>query len=494
MTTETSIHGDFDWSPLARAGQRLAILGLGLFAVFAPHSVAAGSIGVALAGLGWVIRTVGRATLGLQRSKFDLIILLSLLWTIVSSALSEEPRISLIKLRSSWAVFIFYVARAVVTRKTAVILVLILIVSASSGVIVSIYDLVRGRGIVVESLSSSSPFQEAVLQRGDTVWRVAGRRVYSVEDVNQILKSMSPGTPFSISIISQGEHVDREGLIITSAQQRDPSPSGLKGSERSHRFRASGWTRHYETFAELLQMVAQLALGLGLAHFRNHGFNKYSRLAFVAAGLLALGIGLTAMRTVVIAFVLAAMVIAWRSLRGIPKAVFTLALFLVLAFSAVVVWQTRARAAMILSDPSSSLRYQVARVGLSRVFIHPVFGHGMDAMKKHWNEWGFPGTDMLHLHSTPLQLAFDRGLPMLFIWVWLMVAFWVEVARAEKHASDRGDTNAYGILLGTLGALSGFLLSSFVNYNFGDGEAVMLLWFLLGLAMVVRRNGEKVVQ
>jgi putative inorganic carbon (HCO3(-)) transporter len=200
------------------------------------------------------------------------------------------------------------------------------------------------------------------------------------------------------------------------------------------------------------------------------------------------------MRTVVIAFVLAAMLIAWRSLRGVPKAVFTFALFLVLAFSAVVVWQTRASTAMMLSDPSSSLRYEVARVGLSRVLVHPLFGHGMDAMKKHWTEWGFPGTDMLHLHSTPLQLAFDRGLPMLFIWAWLMVAFWLEVARAEKHASDTGDTNAYGILLGILGALSGFLLSSFVNYNFGDGEAVMLLWFLLALAMVIRREGENSVK
>jgi hypothetical protein len=177
-------------------------------------------------------------------------------------------------------------------------------------------------------------------------------------------------------------------------------------------------------------------------------------------------------------------------LRGVPKAVFTLALLFLLAFGAIIVWQTRAPEALMFSDPSSSLRYQVARVGLSRVFVHPVFGHGMDAMKKHWNEWGFPGKDMLHLHSTPIQLAFDRGLPMLFLWAWLMIAFWIEVARAEKRASDRGDTNAYGISLGILGGLTGFLLSSFVNYNYGDGEAVMLLWFLLGLAMVLGRDLE----
>ena len=97
------------------------------------------------------------------------------------------------------------------------------------------------------------------------------------------------------------------------------------------------------------------------------------------------------------------------------KLVFTFALFFVVAFGAVVVWQTRDRNALSLGDPSSSLRFQVARVGLSRIAIHPIFGHGMDAMKEHWTEWGFPGKDMLHLHSTPLQLAFDRGLPMLLL-------------------------------------------------------------------------------
>jgi hypothetical protein len=44
-------------------------------------------------------------------------------------------------------------------------------------------------------------------------------------------------------------------------------------------------------------------------------------------------------------------------------------------------------------------------------------------------------------------------------------------------------------LLGALGALSGFLLSSLVNYNYGDAEVAMLFWWLMGAAMVVA--GEK---
>jgi O-antigen ligase len=181
-------------------------------------------------------------------------------------------------------------------------------------------------------------------------------------------------------------------------------------------------------------------------------------------------------------------------LRGTLKIVFTFALFFVLAFGAVVVWQTRDRNALLLGDPSSSLRMQVARVGLSRIPIHPIFGHGMDAMQKHWNEWGFPGKDMLHLHSTPLQLAFDRGLPMLALWLWMMSAFWLTIARDEKRAADFSDTNCHGILLGTLGALTGFLASSLVNYNYGDAEVVMMFWFLMGIATLTDCTDSTSVQ
>ena len=468
-------------SPRGRVGQLIALAGLGIYVLCAPHSIAASAIGVGVAGFGWVIRTIGMRSLGLKWSKFDFIILLLLLWTVASALLSEEPRISIAKLQASWCVFLFYLARAVLTKRSALVFVALLIFSGSVGALYSGFDLLRGRGVVIESIAAESPFQRVGVQPGDTIWRVAGRRVYSVEDIERELQRAPLNTAFNVGIISRGEQVERP---LTLNQL---SSAGVTGSERNHRFRASGWTRHYETFAELLQMIAQLALGLALAHLRNHGPNRYFRVAILAAALLTTGLVFTAMRTVIIAFVIGASIIALRSLRGTSKVVFTFALFFVLAFGAVVVWQTRDRNALLLGDPSSSLRWEVARVGLSRIPVHPIFGHGMDAMKLHWNEWGFPGKDMLHLHSTPLQLAFDRGLPVLALWLWLMIAFWLFVARAERNAADRSDTHTYGILLGTLGALTGFLASSLVNYNYGDAEVAMLFWFLMGVSHGLHR-------
>lgn len=475
--------------PLAVLGQRTALAGLVLYVAFAPHSVAASAIGVALAGIGWLLRIVSTGSLGLRWSKFDLIILLSVLWTVASSLLSEEPRISLLKLQSLWVVFLFYVARAIVTKRSALGLAALLIVSGCVGALYGAFDLARGRGVVVESITPGSPFHRVGIQTGDTIWSLNRTRVYSVEEIERILRSASPGTPFTVGIISRGENVERPGLVITAAEHG--LMSGLTGDARSHRFRASGWTRHYVTFAGMLQMIALLALGIALANLRNHGPNKYFRVTLIATAILTMGIVFTAMRTVVVAFVIGAAVMAWRSLRGGYKIAFTFALFFVLAFGAVVVSQTRARDALFLGDDSSSLRGEVARVGLSRILIHPVFGHGMDAMKLHWNEWGFPGRDMLHLHSTPLQLAFDRGLPMLALWLWLVTAFWFYIARGEKGARDLSDTNSYGLLLGILGALTGFLASSLVNYNYGDAEAAMMFWWLMGLGVVLASHEKR---
>lgn len=464
-------------------GQRIAVAGLLIYVAFAPHSVAASAIGVAIAGIGWVLRSIQTRSLGLSRSKFDLVIVLSLVWTALSAFLSEEPSISIAKLTSVWSVFIFYLTRAVITRRSALCLVGVLILSGCVGTLYSAFDLIRGRGVVVESIAARSPFQRVGVLAGDTIWRVGGERVFSLAEIDEFLRRAPANTSLTVSIISQGEHVERPGLVLTATEQQSASPSGLTGSVRSHRFRASGWTRHYETFAEVIQIIAQLALGFALAHLRNHGANKHFKIAALAAALLTLGLAFTAMRTVIVAFAIGACVVAWRSLRGAHKVVFVFVLFFVIAFGAVVVSQTRARNALALGDPSSMLRFQVARVGLSRIALHPVFGHGMDAMKRHWTEWGFPGKDMLHLHSTPLQLAFDRGLPMLVLWLWMMALFWTEIAAGEKRASDMSDTHVYGILLGGLGGLTGFLASSLVNYNYGDGEVAMLFWWLMGVCV-----------
>lgn len=469
----------------AALGQTIANLGLVLYAVFAPHSIAGAEIALGIAGLGWLFRTLATGSLGVGRTKFDLPIWLFAALTIASSLLSEEPGISIAKLQSVCVLFLFYITQALVTRRTAILLVCVMIVSGIGGTLFSVFDLARGRGVIVESIKNDSPLRQVHVEAGDAIWRVNGKRVYSIADIDAALKAAPADKTLAVSVISRGEHVERPGLIVTEKLKQQETPAGITGTERTHRFRASGWTRHYETFSEILQILALLALGLAFAQLRNHGPKLRFKLAAAASAILALGIALTAMRSVLVAFAIGASVILLRAARGKTRLFGAAALGLVLAFGALFVWQTRAEDALALRDSSSSLRLTVARVGAARILLHPVFGHGMDAVHKHWNEWGFPGDQMLGLHSTPLQLAFDRGLPALLCWLWLILLFWLTTIRAERQARDKADTNSYGVLLGATGAIAGFFASSLVNYNFGDAEVALVFWWLMGIVVVL---------
>lgn len=481
---------------------KVAVLGLFLFAVFAPHSIAGAELSLAIGAAGWIFRTLVTRRTGFHRTRLDLPILLFVLWTVASALLSAEPHISITKLQSIHVFLTFYLTQAVATRRTAILMVSLMILSGVAGTFFSIYDLARGRGIVVTALAPDSPFRrieartgnsdaesKISLSNGDTIWRVGGEKIYSAQELDGVIKHAPLNQLLSVSVITHGEHAEWPGILVTQRLHESTTPSGIQGTARLHRFRASGWTKHYEYFAEILQILSQLALGLALANFQNHGANRRFKLALIATGILAFGIAFTAMRTVLVAFAIGGCVVVWRTTKGAAsRFLVTAAIAFIFSFGVVVVWQTRATHSLSLQDDSASLRMRVARVGLERVLLHPVFGHGMDAVKNHWSEWGFPGSEMIHLHSTPLQLAFDRGLPAVVFWLWLMFAFWRIVTDGERITRDTGDTNRHGVLLGATGALAGFFVSSMVNYNFGAGVVALVFWWLMGITVALNRD------
>ena len=470
----------------SRFSRYVWVTGFLLYAIFAPHSIAGAEIALALVALGWLIRTITTGRTLFRRTSLDLPIWLFLGWTVLSALFSEEPGISLPKLQSICVIFLFYLTQSLVTRRTALLIATLMIASAGAGALWSIYDIARGRGVMIEELASDSPFHEFQLGANDAVWRVNGIRVYSTAEIDEAIRQRRTGERLPLSLITRGEHAERSGFIVTDEMKARQSPSGIKSMGRTHRFRASGWTRHYETFSETLQILAQLALGLALARLqRRTGERRLAYLALAATALLIVGIALTAMRTVLVAFIVGATVIALRAARGRSRLIVACIIVGVLALGTFTVWRTRMTGAFLLEDQSATLRLQVARNGLSRIPFHPVFGHGMDAVKNHWTEWGFPGTNIIHLHSTPLQIAFERGLPALIFWLWLMALCWWLAARGEKLFRDFTDANRHGLLLGATGSIAGFFFSSLVNYNFGDAEVALVFWWLMGTVVTL---------
>jgi hypothetical protein len=484
-----------------RSGLRLidtaALAGFLIYAMAAPHSIAGAWIGISIVVLAWLIRTILTRRTGLKRTALDLPLWLFFGWTVLSSIFSIEPRQSIPKLINVATFLMFYLVQAMLTRRMAIAVAITLIASASAGVLWGVGELIIGRGVIVAELSNNSGLRlDTPLQAGDVVWRVNGQRVSSSAEIDQMIRATPSGQRARLSVISHGEHVEWPGVLVTDEMRRAPSPSGIVGGGRTHNFRASGWTRHYETFAEVLQLIGQLAFAFAVVRWRSvspaKGSSRRMSLPLILAAaaflILAIGIALTAMRTTLLAFAFGMFVVAWRISASKKQRIGFAALgILILLLGIGVVWRTRAHGALSLQDPSASSRVQVAKVAAQRVILHPLFGHGMDAMHEHWNEWGFPGKDMLDAHSTPIQIAFDRGLPGLGMWLWLMCVFYRLAAQTEKRL--RGESPAiHGLAVGIIGALAGFLLSSLVNYNFGDSEVALLLWWMMGAVVIIDKE------
>jgi O-antigen ligase len=127
---------------------------------------------------------------------------------------------------------------------------------------------------------------------------------------------------------------------------------------------------------------------------------------------------------------------------------------------------------------------------------HLLIGIGMDSIKKRAKQWGlFDGgrIPMGHMHSNFLQIALERGIPALLLWL----AFLFIYARTLWRRIREGTNVPWmerGILLGALGGLVGFFVSGVVHYNWGDSEVVMVLYFVMGLTLALNRMLTSEVQ
>ena len=88
----------------------------------------------------------------------------------------------------------------------------------------------------------------------------------------------------------------------------------------------------------------------------------------------------------------------------------------------------------------------------------------------------------MHLHNVPVQIAAERGLPALAIWVWfiaLVVRGLLQKLRASPHRA---------LAAGGLAAVAGMLAAGMFEYNFGDSEFLMLFLVLITLPFAVDRT------
>ncbi len=459
---------------ITRRANRGLMVGMMLFALSLPHSIAASYISLSLCAVSWVIRDFSARKFHFTGTPIDKALLGFIALTIISSLLSIERNTSLSKSRSLIVFGVIYLIASNVSKRAIHVLLMLILVSSSAGVIFSLGEKIFGRGMVVTSINEDSPLRTSNLQSGDVIWMIGRTRIRSLEAANQFIKNASANTTLEIEALHDGDPLP-VSLLVTDEIKSRVNPLGVNVDGASRRFRVSGFSRHFLTYAEQLQILGLLIFGFFLVP------SPRRSLALSLFPFFSLALILTASRAVIASY-LAAVVITVLLTASRRVAIITIAaVILTAAIASYAVVSTRNQSAMNFGDDSSSRRIGYMKAGLRLIPQHPFFGVGMDAHKKHWNEWGFPGDYITHTHSTPIQIAMDRGLPALFCLGWFLFGIgWLSWRKYKETKS--------ALALGTLAAVIGFSLSSFFNYNFGDSEVVLLLLFLVGLVNAEART------
>ncbi|MEO6726858.1 MAG: O-antigen ligase family protein [Blastocatellia bacterium] len=479
-------------STVARWLNRALILFLFLFAISLPHSIAAAQISLGAGMILWLARDVVMQRFHLAHTPIDLPLLCFAGLTVLSSVFSVEPSISLPKLKGLVLFGTIYLMATNLRSRSVHLMVGLLIVSSLLGVGFSLVEKLWGRGMIITTIDVDSPLSGSDLRPGDVIWMIGRHRVFSTEAADAVIRRERAGKQIEIEALHAGDPVPVK-LTVTDELKAKSNPLGITTSGRSRQFRVSGFSRQFLTYAEQMQMLALLVYGgiltslaASLRQKRKRGSWLWIQLYAVLFVLFGLALVLTASRAVIAAAIGALLIVS----VSVGRRALLIALMAALVLGALgvyVIGSARRQTTTSFSDDSTARRIGYMRAGLRVIPQHPLLGVGMDSHKRHWQEWGFPGSYVTHTHSTPIQIAMDRGLPALACYCWLIAAMLIVAWRGFKRANQESNIFNASLMLGAFGALIGFSLSSLTNYNFGDSEVLMLLLFIVGLLLAANR-------
>ncbi len=475
---------------------RIAFFFLILMTLSAPHSIAATQTAWLIGMAVWLVRLASGPRKPLKLRTIDIALWGLFGWSLVSSLFSYEPAVSLDRMRGVSVFLIFYfVAGNIRHRRAAYFLSFALIFSCIVNVLWMPIERIFGRGVEIHQLSSDGAALRAKMKDGDTILTVNGKKVRSPEAIVTEIETTGSG---KIKLYRQ----DYDVVVDVGSADLGMLPNaeeklGIGSWKTSRNWRSAGFFGHYTTYAEALQLIASLALGLLVAGFlsaRGQGLRpeqKYARRTFIllsgTVAAMCVVLLMTVTRGSQLAFAISGFVIF---LIGAKRKWFGIGLAVGVSLAAVgllVVQQTREKGFFDPTDDSTLYRFTMWRDGLriwSESIRNMTFGVGMDSIQKHWQEWNmFDGGKMPlgHFHSTPIQLLTERGLPAVLFWFAVLISYSVTILKPLRVRAATLDWRSAGILLGCFGGMCGFVVSGIAHYNLGDQEVAMIFFFLMAL-------------
>jgi O-antigen ligase len=139
-------------------------------------------------------------------------------------------------------------------------------------------------------------------------------------------------------------------------------------------------------------------------------------------------------------------------------------------------------------DLTVSDRFAMVRAGTQIVEAYPLVGVGPNMIEHIYPQYRDSGAveeTVSHLHNVPLQIAAERGLPALALWLWFVGAVIAGAVTLFRHAPRDGPLRF--LSAAALGSAVAMLAAGMTEHNFGDSEFQILFLVLITLPFAVTR-------
>ena len=174
-------------------------------------------------------------------------------------------------------------------------------------------------------------------------------------------------------------------------------------------------------------------------------------------------------------------------LRNKYAILFIIILVVIVLFAAPLDYRTRAASIIDPTDRSNLARIHMITTGWKMFLDHPIFGVGDIDLKKIYVTYITPidSGEGGHLHNNFMTLLVTLG----FVGIAATMALFVKIFLMEFGIArfTRQHWLLGSLSLGSLAGYIGFHVNGLFEWNFGDHEIAVLLWFTVGLSLVSRR-------
>jgi putative inorganic carbon (hco3(-)) transporter len=179
-----------------------------------------------------------------------------------------------------------------------------------------------------------------------------------------------------------------------------------------------------------------------------------------------------------------------------PRAValFALLLLALLIFAPQSAYQ-RLRAGLDPGDTTTRGRIELVQTSLRLIRDNPWFGVGPKSVNtealRYRGSQEFPDWMYQHMHNNFLQIAAERGIPGLLLWIWFMIQLVRDPIQVFRgRASPDHQSFAIVASVAAVGSWLALMVAGMFEYNFGDSEILTLFLFIMSAPNAAQLKNE----